>query len=54
MTLLGRSRGTDSQESLPEAGGKSRARKFLQGGVVFVVMFVVLWTVLSRTTRQTD
>lgn len=33
-------------------GGTSTARKVLQGAIVFVVMFVLLWWMLSRMTAD--
>ena len=39
------SRSDDAMES------KSRRTKFLQGAIVFLVMFVTLWWLLSRGER---
>ena len=50
---------TYDDDSVPEpysederSGGKSSRTKFLQGAVVFVAMFAVLWWLLSRNNEQ--
>lgn len=43
----------ESQETA-ETGGKSKAKMLLQGGTVFVLMFVVLYTVLKHLTNDED
>ena len=40
---------TDADETLGST--KSRRTKLLQGAMVFVIMFVTLWWVLSRNQR---
>jgi len=38
----------------PAGHSKSRRTTFLQGAVVFVVMFVTLWWLLSRGEEHTE
>lgn len=54
MKLLTRSTEEVKEQQPDEAGRKSRTTKVVQGGVVFVVMFVVLWTLLSRMTNAEE
>lgn len=42
------------EDTKTERPRKSRTRKALQGIAVFLVMFAVLWTVLSRYGRNDD
>ena len=50
MSLISRATGANEEESVSEQNEKSRKMKILQGAIVFVVMFAVLWTLLSRVT----
>ncbi|ELY39022.1 hypothetical protein C496_16562 [Natronorubrum tibetense GA33] len=61
MKLLSRFVGTTDEPSAhsvdrsePTDQSKSRRTKFLQGAVVFIVMFVTLWWLLSRGEERSE